>query len=302
MHTIVNTLNRIADNSVFQNFVTFVILGAGVLVGIETVPDWVAAYGSILHFFDNAILFVFTVEIAVKLGAEGRKPANYFKDPWNVFDFLIVVACYLPIGGQHLTLLRLLRLLRVLRLVKALPRLRILVGALLKSIPSMGYVGVLLFLLFYIYAVAAVFIFGHNDPLHFKNIPVAMLSLFSVVTMEGWIDIMDVQRFGCAHHSAYADIKDMCTASDTFPFAAPLYFITFIFIGTMIMLNLFIGVIMNGMEEAQKENEEEDAAELGNERPTLDQDISEIERQIAAITHNLEKVRSRAKELNKKSG
>ena len=131
---------------------------------------------------DQVILWIFVVEIVIKMGAEGKQPWRYFADPWNVFDFIIVAVCFLPINAEYAAVLRLLRLLRVLKLVRALPRLQILVGALLKSIPSMGYVSLLLLMLFYVYACAAVILFGENDPVHFRNLPLAMLSLFRVVT------------------------------------------------------------------------------------------------------------------------
>ena len=150
-----------------------------------------------------------------------------------------------------MTVLRLLRLLRVLKLVKALPKLQILVSALLKSIPSMGYVTLLLFLLFYVYAVSAVFLFGHNDPLHFGDLETAMLSLFRVVTLEDWTDIMYINMYGCDRYGYTAKSIVACTNPEANPLLASLFFVSFVLIGTMIILNLFIGVIMTGMEEAQ---------------------------------------------------
>jgi voltage-gated sodium channel len=122
--------------------------------------------------------------IVMKMGAEGSRPWRFFKEPWNVFDFVIVAVVFLPINSQYATVLRLARLLRVLRLVRAVPRLQILVGALLKAIPSMGYVSLLLFLVFYMYGVAAVFLFGKNDPFRFGDLPTALVTLFQVATAE----------------------------------------------------------------------------------------------------------------------
>ena len=117
--------------------------------------------------------------------------------PLERFDFVIVAICLMPVNATYAAVLRLLRVLRVLKLVRALPRLQILVSALLKSIPSMGYVAILLFLVFYVYACAAVFIFGANDPVHFGHLPLAMLSLFRVVTGEDWTDVMYIAMYGC---------------------------------------------------------------------------------------------------------
>jgi voltage-gated sodium channel len=240
---------RIINSPWFQRFIVAVILLAGVLVGVETAPALVAAHGPWLHVLDRVVLAIFVLEIALKLLAEGNRPWRFFRDPFNVFDFLIVTVSLLPLGGQYLTVLRLLRVVRVLRLVHALPQLQILVSALLKSIPSMGYVGIFLGILFYVYGVAGVFLFGRNDPAHFGGLDSAMLTLFTVVTLEGWAELMYTQIYGCELGGA------LCKTPEAHPLVAPLYFVTFILFGTMIVLNLFIGVIMNSMQEAAAESE-----------------------------------------------
>lgn len=251
----VETLRRIVDSSLFHNFITLVILLAAVLVGVESYPSMVARHGDVLHLLDKVVLAVFVAEIAMKMGAEGARPWRYFLDPWNVFDFVIVAFAFVPVGSQYATVLRLARLLRVLRLVHALPRLQILVGALLKSIPSMGYVSLLLLLIFYVYAVAGVFMFGQNDPFRFGSLQIAMVTLFQVATAEDWSTTLYTQMYGCTQ-AGYEGREAMCTAPSASPVLAPFYFISFILIGTMVILNLFIGVIMSGMERAQEEAEE----------------------------------------------
>ena len=247
-------LQKIATAPWFNNFVTAVILLAGVVVGVETYPSMIDAYGGILHALNDIILWIFVAEIVVKMGAEGRRPWRYFLDPWNVFDFLIVAVCFLPVDASAVAVLRLARLLRVLKLVRAVPKLQILVSALLKSIPSMGYVALLLGLLFYVYSVAAVFLFGANDPIHFRNLPLAMLSLFRVVTGEDWTDVMYIQMFGCDQYG-YDGNEALCTDPSSFPVFGALFFVSFMLLGAMVILNLFIGVIMGGMDEARKEND-----------------------------------------------
>jgi voltage-gated sodium channel len=274
---------KIANAAWFQNFITIVILIAGVLVGLETYPSLVEQHHTALHIGDQIILWIFVAEIVVKMAAEGKKPWRYFLDPWNVFDFVIVAACFLPFEGNAVTVLRLLRLLRVLKLVKALPKLQILVGALLKSIPSMVYVSVLLFLLFYVYAVAAVFLFGENDPLHFRNLEFAMLSLFRVVTLEDWTDLMYINMFGCDRYGYDAGSVVLCTAPKAQPVISAMYFVSFVLSGTMIILNLFIGVIMSGMAEAQAEADELSASEV----PTAASEIHALQRDLAALQTRL---------------
>src|SRR5688572_3157341 len=179
---------KIVDSTWFHTFIIFVILGAGVVVGLETYPGLMDTHGELLHMLDHIILYIFVLEIVLKVIAKGNKPWEFFYDGWNVFDFIIVAVCFLPIGGAYIAVLRLARILRVFRLVSAMPKLQLLVGALLKSIPSMSYVGILLFLLFYIYAVLGTFMFGQNDPIHFGSLQVSMMTLFKTITLEGWID------------------------------------------------------------------------------------------------------------------
>jgi voltage-gated sodium channel len=265
----VKICKSIADSKAFQNFVTLAILVAGVLVGIATYPEFSEEHHTLLEILNKVVLVIFIIEILVKLVAEGNKPWRYFYDAWNVFDFIIVAAAFLPFAGSSVAILRLLRLLRVLKLIKALPKLQMLVGALLKSIPSMGYVSILLLLLFYIYAVAGVFFFGENDPTHFADLQTSMLSLFRVVTLEDWTDIMYINMFGCANYG-YDGAMDICTNSVGNPAGSVIFFVSFVLIGTMIFLNLFIGVIMNGMDEAKAEMALIDKVATGESKTNVD--------------------------------
>jgi voltage-gated sodium channel len=287
-------LQRISQSSSFRSFIIGVIVFAGVLVGVETSPAMVQQHGSLLKSLDHLVLGIFIVEIAVKAGAEGRKPWRYFRDPWNVFDFLVVAACFLPIGAQYATVLRLARLLRVLRLVHALPKLQLLVSALLKSIPSMAYVTMLLGLLFYVYGVAGTFLFAGNDPVHFGTLALSLLTLFRVVTLEGWTELLYTQMYGC-NLFGYADTPALCTQPSAMPVAAVVFFCSFILLGTMIILNLFIGVIMNALQEAHEEAQEQEQAraEAAGTARTLDEDIAELEQQLGAMQEQLARLRGR---------
>jgi len=294
----VDKLKQIAESTWFQSFITIVIVLAGVLVGIETYPELAHRYHPAIHLADQVVLWIFVAEVIIKMGAEGRRPWRYFLDPWNVFDFIIVAACFLPFEGQAVTVLRLLRLLRVLKLVRALPKLQILVGALLKSIPSMGYVSMLLLMLFYIYAVAAVFMFGKNDPIHFENLEIAMLSLFRVVTLEDWTDVMYINMYGCDRYGYDEASIKACTEPQAMPLAGAFFFVSFVLFGTMVILNLFIGVIMTGMDEAQAEaareyNEEKRAA---GTLPSVDDELTDLENKLEELTEALSNVHLRIKD------
>ncbi len=286
----VSRLVQIRDSGWFQHTITAVILLAGVLVGAETYGGLASRFHTLFSGLNGAILTIFVIEILVKMGAEGRKPWRYFLDPWNVFDFGIVAVCFMPFDASGAAVLRLARLLRVLKLVRALPRLQVLVSALLKSIPSMGYVSLLLFMLFYVYAVAGTMFFGANDPIHFGNLQTSLLSLFRAVTLEDWTDLMYIQMQGCAAYG-YDGAEALCTASSASPIMGSAYFVSFVLVGTMVILNLFVGVIMNGMDEAKAELEAE--AARGAE-PSLDTELAETSAALADRAAQLDRLRGLA--------
>jgi voltage-gated sodium channel len=265
------SLTSLVESKAFHYAIVAVIVVAGVVAGLETSPDIMARHGGLLLTLDKLILAVFCVEALLKMAAHGRRPWRYFADGWNVFDFLIIVICLLPVGGPFAAVLRLARALRLLRLVSVLPKLQLLVGALLKSLSAMGYVGLLLGLLFYIYAVAGIHLFGAHDPKHFGSMSEALLSLFRLVTLDNWSDLFAAQL---AHVPG---------------FKVAAYFVTFIVFGTMIILNLFIGIIMNSMSEMHAEMAERDR--LRHERETgsatLEDDLKALEGEMKALQTRL---------------
>ena len=270
-------IKQLVASKSFHHFIVAVIVLAGVVAGLETSAALMQTHGAALLALDKIILGIFIVEAALKLAAHGRKPWRYFTDGWNVFDFLIVVLCVLPVGGPFAAVLRLARALRLLRLVSALPKLQLLVGALMKSLSSMGYVSLLLGLLFYIYAVAGVHLFGSASGGRFGTLPVALLTLFQIVTLDNWGDIFNE----VVQHVPAVKVA--------------IYFVTFIVFGTMIMLNLFIGVILNSMSEMHAEIEERDRARHEQETgaATLEDEFQLLERQMKDLQDNLAGLRRR---------
>ncbi len=293
----VERLGRFVDSNGFQYGILSVIVFAALLVGLETSPDLVSRHGDLLHLLDKIVLWIFVVEAALKISRYGGKWYRYYCDPWNVFDFVIVVVCFLPIGGQYAAVLRLARVLRALRLITAIPRLQLLVGSLLKSIPSLIYVGVLLNVLFYIYAVLGVFIFRGNDPVHFQDLMTALLTLFRVVTLEDWTDVMYIQMYGSDAYPGYENFAQahLREASRALPVIGAAYFVSFVMMGTMIVLNLFIGVIIKSMDEAQAESE------AGERRKHLEADgeIS-VGDEIRLIEEEVDKISRRLGELRRR--
>ena len=259
----VEICRKISRANWFSNFILFVICLAAVVVGMQTYKAFELKHRVILDALDFIVLGIFVLEAVIKIVAEGKKPLNYFKESWNVFDFSIVVVCLLPIEANNfVAVLRLARVLRVLKLVSAIPRLQVLVGAVLKSIPSIGYVFILALLHFYIYGCMATFLYSDNDPVHLRNLQTSMLSLFRAVTLEDWTDLMYINMYGSAQYgydvSTYVALehigisRDAITSSAS-PIGAALFFVSFVVTGAMIVLNLFVGVMLNGLEEARKE-------------------------------------------------
>lgn len=291
-------LKKVAQSPTFQHFILGVIVLAGILVGIETYPSIMDRYGYWLHRLDQLIIGIFVVEILIKIGAEGRRPWRFFGDPWNIFDFTIVVLCLIPAIGPFAAIARLARVLRALRLVTTVPKLQIIVSSLLRGLPSMFYVGLLLALLFYIYGVLGVFLFRENDPLHFMDLQTSLITMFRVVTLEDWTDVLYIQMYGSNLYVGYTEqnhtgIEPIPTAQ---PVAAVLFFFSFVLLGTIVILNLVIGVIISSMQEAQHEREQQILLEqqksgtslsvadqlrmLENELDQLGKHLSKIRRQI----------------------
>ena len=299
--------SSLANSEYFNRFIIATILLAGLVVGAQTYPNFAQENTHILSFLDRAILIIFTFEASIKILAGGKNPFNYFKNPWNVFDFTIVAACllepFLDLGGAFLPVLRLARILRVLRLVTAIPKLQLLVTCLLKSLPSMFYVSILLFLLFYIYGAMAVFLFGENDPIHFRNLQTSILSLFRVVTLEDWTDVMYINMYGSNQYGYTAeDLAKWNPVSSGSPLWAALFFVSFVLIGTMIVLNLVIGVIMNSMDESNAEMSIKQEIEKRRSNPEPVRDgLHDLQNRMEELSSELKVIKKMIEETNHSS-
>ena len=272
-------LKIFTESKQFQMFFIGIILLSGVVVGLDSYPEISEEYGTILHFLDSIILGLFVFEICVKLISFGPRVHEFFKDGWNIFDFIIVSACFLPFDGQSIIVLRLLRVLRIVRLVGTIPELKLIVNTLLKSIPSLGYIGVLLFILFYMYACLGTFLFRENDPIHFESLHLSLLSLFRVATLEDWTDIMYTAIYGCQNYG-YSGMGELCKNSNAFPFLGWFYFVSFVLLATFVFLNLFIGVIISNMEDIKQK-----------ERLRLDPELANLEKSEADVKVLLNKIK-----------
>ena len=270
-----NALERLVESAGFNRFITAVIVFAALLIGLETYQPVMQQYGEFLHLLNNIVLGVFVLEALLRFAATWPNVGRYFRNGWNMFDLAIVVLSLLPMSAAYAPVVRLIRLLRVLRLIRAIPELQVILGALLKSIPSMGYVLLLLMLFLYVYAVAGVFLFGHNDPVHFRDLHTALITLFKTLTGEGWTDFLDAAFYGCQRFEL--PFPEQCTQPQASPLVAVIYFVSYILLGTMIFLNLIVGIVVNSIDEVRKNQERKQAGELETDFNQIQDKLSEVQ-------------------------
>jgi voltage-gated sodium channel len=222
---------RIVQARWFEPWMIGLILLNAVIIGLETSHEMMRDYGRWLELGNDVILSVFIIEAALKITAVAPRFRRYFGDGWNLFDFSVVVLSLIPATGEFALVARLIRVLRVLRLVSAMPQLRLIVATLVRSIPSMGHVLMLLAIIFYIYAITGFHLFHEHDAGHWGSLGAALLTLFQIVTLEGWVEVME-------------------TVLESQPWSW-IYFVSFVLIGTFVVLNLFIAVVVNNLEASK---------------------------------------------------
>ena len=232
MQALDKAIRRVAAAPAFERFIIAVILANGVLLGLETYPFLIDRIGAWIEIGYWVALSIFIAEFAIKTLALRPNPLRYFRDPWNVIDFCVIVIALIPLVGSLALLGRLVRLFRMLRLVTTSERLRVIVGTLIRAVPSVFFIVVLLSIIGYMYAVAGYHLFHAHDPFHWGSLATSALTLFRVITFEGWTTIMD-------------------TAMEQNPFAW-IYFVSFIVISGFVAVNLFVAAIINEWDEAER--------------------------------------------------
>jgi voltage-gated sodium channel len=252
-----NKLLALNNNKLFETSVIFVIILSSLLIGVKTY-DLNPHYLLILEALDMGVTLFFLSEILLRFVTFPHKK-RFFHNAWNVFDTLIVMVSLIPIDQSEYALLaRLVRIFRVLRLISAIPELRLLVNALIKALPAMGYVLLLMFILFYMYAAVGSFLFESINPVLWGDISISMLTLFRVVTFEDWTDVM----YETMHVHAWSWI----------------YYLSFIFFNAFVFLNMMIGIVIDKMQ--QEHNDAEDAI------------LEDIVSRLARIENNLNQKKS----------
>jgi voltage-gated sodium channel len=250
-------LRRIVNDPRTDRFIMALIVLNAITLGIETSHTAMERFGPLLDTIDRVVLAVFVVELTARMIVQR---AAFFRDGWNIFDVIVVGIALAP-ATEAFSVLRALRVLRLLRLITAVPTLRRVVGGLITALPGMGSIIALISLIFYVCAVMAVNLYGDEFPHLFGTLGASLFTLFTIMTLEGWVD--GVVRPIMEKH----------------PYA-PVFFIPFIIGTTFTVLNLFIGIIVNAM---QQEHEKAEAEEREAEREMIEEETEPLLREIKGL-------------------
>ncbi|MCQ8820423.1 ion transporter [Pseudoalteromonas agarivorans] len=256
---------RIDKSKIFQSFVIAVIVVSALTVGAHTYSLH-PTVEFILNWMDVGITAFFLIELIIRfIASKGIK--DFFSKGWNIFDTIIVLGSLYPAAGSTMLLARLLRIFRVLRLVSMIPELRLLVNSLLKAIPQMGYIALLMFVIFYIYAAMGSMMFSDINPVLWQDVSISMLTLFRIATFEDWTDIM---------------YETMAVYELSW-----IYYLTFIFLTAFVFLNMMVGAILEVMSEEHRNARELKAD--NNSLPATQGQVVELQAQIAELKTLLSK-------------
>lgn len=223
---------RLAESTAFNLAIFGVIVANAVVLGLETYDSVVDEVGGLLHALNAAFLAVFVVELAIRIAAHGSRPLGFFRDGWNVFDFVVIAIAVVPVGGSGSALLRLARLARVLRVVRILPELRLLVVAVGRSLPGVASLAVLGVLLLFVYGMVGWLWFADRFPGDWGNIGDAMLTLFVLLSLESLPDMID---------------QGLEVSQWTL-----LYYVSFVLVASFLLLNILIGVVIDSLDKARE--------------------------------------------------
>ncbi len=231
MTAVGGTCARIVDSTAFTGAILLVILANAAVLGAETYSGLVERYGGVLEALDAIFLGVFVVELTIRIASYGRRPQDFFRSGWNVFDFVVIGAAFAPGLSQNATLLRLARLARVVRVVRILPDLRVILLAMVRSLAPLGSMAILTGLLLYVYGIIGWILFGAHDPDRWGDVGTAMLNLFVMLSLENLPSNLEA---GMAIH----------------PWSW-IYFVSYALIAAFIVINVLIGIVINSLEEAR---------------------------------------------------
>jgi voltage-gated sodium channel len=263
-------VQQLVEKNWFSHSILVLILINAILLGMETSTALMQNFGTVILLADKALLTIFVLELILRIFAYR---ISFFKDPWSLFDFVVVAIALMPATGQF-SVLRALRVLRVLRLLSIVPSMRRVVSALLGSLPGLGSIAMVLVLIYYVFAVIATKLFGQAFPEWFGSLGASFYTLFQVMTLESWS--MGISR----------------PVMEQYPYAWA-FFVPFILIATFTMLNLFIAIIVNTM---QTFTDQEHALERAEDKKAEQAEQQLMHQQLADIKQELQALRAELKQ------
>jgi len=272
-------LTRIVYSQTFELGIAAIIFLNAIALALLTIPGIDDQTRDSLERFDQIALWIFVSELIVRMISYGRKPWNFFKTGWNVFDFVIIGLS--PFLANQTLILRLLRIFRLIRIFRFLPEVRILTRSITRSLPPLMSMSVLIFLALFIYGMAGVYLFGEQMPEQWGDITAALTSLFILLTLEEF--------------AIY--LVDGLAVS---PWALPFY-ISYVFVIVFTILNVLIGVVLNAMDEARQESKEreEDIERLQTFAREVEEFSSDGQISSDEITQLREKIANLERQLRK---
>ena len=255
------SLRHVLRSTTWEAFIVLLIIVNAAVLGLMTSTQAMARAGTLLSFLDTLILVIFTIEIALRIAAFR---GAFLRDPWSLFDLFVVAISLLP-TTQGFSVLRSLRILRVLRLISVVPTLRRVVGGLVAALPGMGSIILLMTIIFYVFSVMATSLYGATFPEWFGSIGSSAYSLFQIMTLESW-SMGIVRPVMEVHPNAWA------------------FFVPFIMVTTFAVLNLFIGIIVSGMQQEVDVAAAEDRQALHDEQASISSDVKALRQEVRQLT------------------
>lgn len=239
---IVARARALVDSSGFTAFISGVIVVNALVIGAETYESVDRDHGELLDALNLACLAIFVAELVLRVTSFGRRPHDFFRSGWNIFDFVIIGASFVPGLGSSGTALRVARLLRAVRLLRLLPDVRVLVAGLTRSIPPMSSIAVLTGLVLYLYGMVGWLLFSDSDPENWGDIGTALLTLFVLLSLES---LPEQLERGMEEH----------------PWSW-IYFVSFAIFAALLLLNVLLGIVLNSLDEARAQEREQTRREL----------------------------------------
>ena len=247
------------------NGILVIIIFNAITLGMSTSDQIMSSIGGVLILLDRLILTIFVAEMLLKLYAYGW---GFFRNAWNIFDLVVVGLGLLP-NRSELSALRGLRVIRAMRVLSAVPQMRAVVQALLDALPGMGAVIVMLSIVYYVFGVMATLMYGDAFPDWFGTLGRSVYSLFQIMTLESWS--MGIVRPVMAE----------------FPMAWG-FFVPFIVLTAFSVLNLFIGILVNTMQQAV---EAEAEAEFERLRSLVRSETDVVDEHVLALRDEIRALR-----------